>query len=160
MKRKIVIEPYGYEFIRATLYRRGLLFWRIEQRTHMHEAYIDSLNATAEYWRQAKEMKKEQIVHRGFEERHTVFSEAFFYLRGWYFKKLLEAQIRQANALCRLTRKKVYVLTNHRGFPRVVQSQHIRLLKKQGVVRKDAGALDFDRECLYKVEFRELRTKD
>jgi hypothetical protein len=126
----------------------------------MHEAYIDSLNATAEYWRQAKEMKKEQIVHRGFEERHTVFSEAFFYLRGWYFKKLLETQIRQANALCRLTRKKVYVLTNHRGFPRVVQSQHIRLLKKQGVVRKDAGALDFDRECLYKVELRELRTKD
>jgi hypothetical protein len=157
MKRKIVIEPYGYEFIRATLYRRGLLFWRIEQRTHMHEAYIDNLNQTAEYWLQAKEMKKEQIIHRGFEKRYTIFSEAFFYLRGWYFKKILEAQIKQANALCRLSRKKVYVLTNHRGFPRVVQSQHIRLLKKQGVVRKEAGALDFDRECLYKVEFKNLR---
>jgi hypothetical protein len=160
MKRKIIVEPYGYEFIRATLYRKSFLSWRIEQRTHMHEGYIDSLNQTVEYWRQAKEMKREQIVHRGFGERHTIFSEAFFYLRGWYFKKVLEAQISQANALCRLTRKKVYVLTNHRGFPRVVQSQHIRMMKKQGVIKKEAGALDFDRECLYKIEYKELRVKN
>jgi hypothetical protein len=156
MKRKITIEPYGYNFIRATLYRKSGLFWRVEQRTHMHEAYIDQLNQTVEYWRQAKEMQKAQIIHRGFGKKHTIFTEAFFFLRGLYFKKLLAAQIKQANALCRLTRQKVYVIANTRGFPRIIQSRQIPVLKKQGVVKKNATALDFDRECLYKIEYRDL----
>jgi hypothetical protein len=156
MKRKIIIEPYGYDFIRATLYRKKFL-WRIEQRTHMHKAYIDSLNRTVDHWRQAKEMQKSQIIHRGFNEKHTIFTEAFFFLRGWYFKKLLAAQIRQADDLCRLTRKKIYILANQRGFPRIVQTQNIRLLKKQGFIKKNATAADFDRECLYKIEYKELK---
>ena len=156
MKRKIVIEPYGYDFIRATLYRKGGISWRVEQRTHMHKVYIDKLNQTVEYWRQAKEMQKSQIIHRGFNEKHTVFTEAFFFLRGLYFKKLLAAQIKQANALCRLTKRKVYVVANTRGFPRIIQTQHIPLLKKQGVVKKKATAMDFDRECLYKIEYKDL----
>jgi hypothetical protein len=157
MKRKIVIEPYGYDFIRATLYRRSGMFWRVEQRTHMHEAYIDNLNQTVEYWRAAKEMPKSQIIHRGFNKKHTIFTEAFFYLRGLYFKKLLAAQIKQANDLCRLTKRKVYVVTNTRGFPRIIQTQQIPLLKKQGVVKKNATAIDFDRECLYKVEYKDIK---
>jgi hypothetical protein len=156
MIRKIVIEPYGYSFLRATLYRKGFLFWRIEQRTHMHEAYVSQLNQTVEYWRQAKEMPKSRIIHKGFEKKHTIFTEAFFFMRGWYFKQLLAGQVKQADALCRLTRKKVYVLTNTRGFPRVVQANQIRTLKKQGVVKKEASAIDFDRECLYKVEYKDL----
>jgi hypothetical protein len=159
MKRTIVIEPYGYNFLRATLYRKGFLFRRIEQRTHMHETYINQLNATVEYWRQAKEMQKSQIIHRGFEKQHTILAEAFFYLRGWYFQRILAAQIKQADALCRLTKKKTYVVVNTRGFPRIIQNRQINILKKQGVIRKDASALDFDRECLYKVEYKDLQTK-
>jgi hypothetical protein len=157
MIRKIVIEPYGYDFIRATLYRRSGVLWRVEQRTHMHEAYIDQLNQTVEYWRQAKEMPKSQIIHRGFDNnKHSVFTEAFFYIRGWYFSALLRRQIKQANALCKLTRKKVYVLADTRGFPRVVLSQQIRQLKKQKVIKKDTTAMDLDRECLYKAEFNTI----
>jgi transcriptional regulator CtsR len=160
MKRIIVIEPYGYDFIRATLYRKGGLFRRVEQRTHMHEAYIDQLNQTVEYWRQAKEMQKSQIIHRGFDNNHSIFTEAFFFLRGLYFKKLLASQIKYANALCRLTKRKTYVVTDTRGFPRVIQSRQIPMLKKQGFIKKDASALDFDRECLYKVEYKDLEIKD
>jgi hypothetical protein len=156
MKRKITVEPYGYDFIRATLYRKTFLFWHIEQRCSGHKAYIDDINRTVEYWRQAKEMPKSQIIHRGFGGKHTIFTEAYFYIRGWYFTVLLKRQIRQANALCRLTRKKVYVMPNEKGFPRVVQSNHINVLKRQGVIKKDASAIDFDRECLYKIEFKNL----
>jgi hypothetical protein len=156
MKRKIIVEPYGYDFIRATMYRRVLMFWRIEQRCSGHKTDIDEINRTVEYWRQAKEMRKEQIVHRGFGEKHTVFTEAFLYLRGRYFTELLKRQIRQADALCRLTRKKVYVMANEKGIPRVICSNMIRGMKKQGIIKKDVTAVDFDIECLYKVEYKDL----
>jgi hypothetical protein len=156
IKRKITVEPYGYDFIRATLYRRWFLFWRVEQRLSTHKEYIDELNQTVEYWRTAKEMRKEQIVHRGFGEKHTIFTEAYFYIRGWYFMMLLRRQVKQANALCRLTRKKMYVLTDARGFPRVIVGNRINALKKTGAIKKEATAVDFDRECLYKVEYKDL----
>jgi hypothetical protein len=155
--RKIIVEPYGYDFIRATLYRRNsLFFWSVEQRTHMHRVYIDKINATVEYWRVAKEMSKKQIIHKGFDRKHTIFTEARFYLRGWYFKKILEAQVKRANDMCRITRKKVYVIPNHRGFPRMVSNSEIRGLKRQGYLKKNASAHDFEREALYVITYDRL----
>jgi hypothetical protein len=159
MKRKIVVEPFGYDFLRATMYRKTWLGWKIEQRTHMANAYVNELNQTVEYWRQAKQIKKSEIVHKGMGKKDNILDEVVLYWRGWWFKLLLKKQIERANEICRLTGKMVYVLTNSKGYPRALTNHEIRIMKKRKFIRKDVTALDLDKECLYSVTKDKLNNK-
>ena len=157
MRRKIVVEPVGYDFLRATMYRRFLLFfWTVEMRTHTNKANINLLNIDVERWRQSKELSKAQIVHRGFAGRDHVVDEALLYLRGWYFKMILKAQIKKANTYCGITKRKVWVISNSKGAPRAVTRQEIMAMKRSGKIRKNASPIDFDREAFYFITYDKL----
>jgi hypothetical protein len=125
---------------------------------HRSKSCVNELNQTVEYWRQAKQMQKSQIVHKGFGERDTILDETILYWRGWWFKLLLKKQIDRANEICKLTGKKVYVLTNSKGYPRALTNREIRDMKRRKFIRKDVSALDLDKECLYCVTKEKLHS--